>query len=262
MDSRRSTRSARAFALGLGVVTLVTGPNSRSVARPVQSPEDSAFWELDVPTALRSASNSSRWVLVYFPSTKSIDLSRPPDGELIARRLGERVLGSHVNADDAEQFIQAYEVTKLPALVLLDSEGLVVRSWLGRWTAKDVVSTFRAEEKLVAKRKREVVKLLAEAEAALEEDDDRSAVRLCAEAVEKTRAGSSGRHRLLLIVARVTERGERALVVALAAEGIQRDYRLVKSLEELKKRYPVRTLRKKIDREIERLKERKIGGKR
>lgn len=167
-----------------------------------------------------------------------------------------------MNADDAEAFMQAYEVTKLPALVLLDSEGLVVHSWLGRWTAKDVVSTFRAKEKLVAKRKREVVRLLAAAEAALEEDDDRSAVRLCAEAVEKTRTGSSGRHRLLQIVARVTERGERALVVTLAAEGIQRDYRLVKSLEELKKRYPVRTLRKKIDHEIARLKERKIGGKR
>ena len=167
-----------------------------------------------------------------------------------------------MNADDAKAFMQDYEITRLPALVLLDSEGLVVYRWLGRWTAKDVVSTFRAKEKRVAQLKEEVAGLLAAAEAALEGGDDRSAVRLCDEAAEKTRAGSSGRHRLLLIVARVTERGERALVVTLAAEGIQRDYRLVKSLEELKKRYPVRTLREKIDHEIERLKERKIGGKR
>jgi hypothetical protein len=166
-----------------------------------------------------------------------------------------------VGPGEVLELLKRFEVKEVPALLVLDRRETVVHRWEGE--GKIPAGVWAAVEALVRrldKREEEDQKALREGQALASAGDAEGAYRKVAALMESERTSPE-----VLAGARDLEKAlaarlRRALLETLGREGIDRDEKVVRELEELAASTAHRRARLEIEAETARLRARKIGA--
>ena len=248
----------------VAIVLLILG-GTTGEARP-QAARDQleSYWGHSLEEAEKQARTKEFWVVAYFESPFST--RKPPAlvDAVLARELERQgSIGATVNADEVVEAAERFgiQVTRLPAIVLIDPLGTMRDRWelrLDRQAIhRSLVERARAFSEVRGKL-RDAVKV---AEGEISQEDLRGAIRalLPVLGVQKPEFPELARVREL----RGDLRGrlEKLYLVLMAGEGIERDAQIVKELKKLARTYPLPEFKRRIDRELDRIERRRIGGR-
>jgi hypothetical protein len=180
----------------------------------------------------------------------------------IPRSLGVPPLveGARVGADEILELKDRFGVKELPAVLFLDRRENAVYRWEGRIPA-NLGALVETLVRRLEKRDAEDRKVAADGAAIAAGGDVKDAYRKIAPLLEsehtapETLAGAKG------IEAKYLVAGRRRMLEALASEGLVPDSVLAKSLTALRGDEVHPGMRAEISREIDRLSERKAGGR-
>lgn len=100
-------------------------------ATGAEAPASAVEWRTDLTTALTEARATRRLVLVHFtaawcPSCIAMKHDVWPDAG-VARGVGEAFVPLLVDTDRSGELASRYDVPAIPALVILDADGRIVR---------------------------------------------------------------------------------------------------------------------------------------
>jgi hypothetical protein len=230
-------------------------------ARAAEEPAPAAFaWKGTYGEALSAALRRRTPFVLYFPPIDPA--AEPPVARLAPRALGTPpiVEGARVGADEIVDLKQRFRVMELPAVLFVDRRGNVVHRWEGRIPA-NLWALVETLVRRVEKREAEDGKVAAEGLALAAAGDAEGAYRKVVPLLESERTDPETLARARAIEAKVLSAGRRRMLEALSLEGLAPDADLVERLASLMAREVHPRIRAEIGREIDRVRERRLGAR-
>lgn len=251
MSWRRVSGAAPLAATLAGVAALLA----------TEEPAPSPFaWRATYKEALSAALRRGTPIVLYFPPVDPA--AEPPVVRLPARALGVPpiVEGARVGADEILDLKERFRVKELPAVLFIDRRENAVH----RWEARIPANLWALVETLVrrlAKRDAEDRKVAAESAALAARGDIEGAYRKAVVLLESERTAPETLAGAKEIEAKVLALGRKRMMEALSLEGLAPDVELVRNLIQLREAEVHPRIRAEIGREIDRLRERRLGAR-
>jgi hypothetical protein len=218
-------------------------------------------WAGTLVHARAAAEVDGKPIILFFPSPKSSDPLPPVLEAPRVRGASAKYHLARARAIDLEEFNETVGVKKYPAVFLLDRDGVVVARWDGIVPA----DFWRQLERTVGRLKttaEEVGDALDEARSALAREDFPGSLSSLRKVRSLVGAGDPRLDMARSLEVEILARASAELRRTLAVEGIAGDPALLDSLGVLKARFPHPSFQALIGREIARVRDRAIAGKR
>jgi hypothetical protein len=244
-------------AVGQGQVANPPGTVPEPEAPPLLDDSAAALrapfvWKSTYSEALRAGRGRSRPVVIYFPPVR--DSAEPSVVARLPKLFGvpPTVEGVRVGADEILPLMKRFQITKVPALVLIDLRENVLSRWQ-RGLEAPYISNLRSAIRRFHKREAQDVARVGDARRLVERGEPDAAYPRIA-----TLLGSKHTSPRVLAAARQVEQPvlkefERALYRVLAREGLRSDKELRAALKKLRSRCSHPEIQKMVDRELKRL---------
>jgi thioredoxin-like negative regulator of GroEL len=175
------------------------------------------------------------------------------------RRAGEKLHLATARSDDVQALLEAFRLSSVPAVVLADRTGEAVERWEKAIPADLWPQVERTSRRLRAAEE-EAGRRLVDARTALDRGDPAEALGHLARVRAVARKGYPAVAEGTRLEAELLARASEDLRAALGAEGIADDRELQAALLALRLAYPHPAFTDLIDREVARLKARKVRG--
>jgi hypothetical protein len=222
---------------------------------------ESGFWDGTLAEARALSDQDGLPVLLLFPAAGKADPPRPLADGPATRAARGRFHPARVRSGEVEELLSRFQVAKLPAVALLDRHGGLVERWEGA-TPPDLWSQIDRAARRLKGAEESLSQALRDSRAALEREDFAAALGAAREVRARSRPGYSEPEAAAAVESAVLLRAERELKKVLAAEGIAADSKLEAELARFRDRFPHPAVKGRVERELERIRSRTVGGAR
>jgi hypothetical protein len=217
-------------------------------------------WDETLAGALSLAAEDGLPILLYFPPARPSETPPAVRDPGALRKAARELHLARARSEEVKDLLARFHLNRVPALVLLDRKGGAVDRWETALTQAVWTQVGKAVRRL-REAEGEASRASAEAEGRLAGGNYAAALAAAARARARAREGYPELETAAKVEAAVLERSGIEITKALAAEGLVSDRKLAENLREIRERIPHPRVSARIDRELERIRARSIGGK-